>query len=152
MPHSTDEGGEPHLGDPVEGRGHQFEEPPERRAPGTPSPVTVAERLGRIATLVEKAEGRPFTTLAHHVDLAWLREAHRRTRKDGAAGVDGVDGRVYAENLEENLQRLARAIRTGTYRPPPVRGVDIPKGDGKSTRPLGIPNVGAQCTSYRGSL
>jgi len=139
MPRSTDEIGEPAFGDPVEGRGHLLKEPSESRAARTPSLEPVADRLRRIATLVEKAGGRPFTTLAHHVDLAWLREAYERTRKDGAPGVDGVDGKAYAEDLEANLRSLAGRIRAGTYRPPPVRGVDIPKGDGKSTRPLGIP-------------
>lgn len=139
MPRSTDEAGERTLADPVEGRGHRVEDPSTGRHAETPSSESVAERLRRIATLVEKAAGRPFTTLAHHVDLAWLREAFARTRKDGAPGVDGQDGDHYREDLEANLEDLARRIRTGTYRAPPVRGVDIPKGDGKSTRPLGIP-------------
>lgn len=139
MPYSTDEAGERTLADPVEGGGHRVKDPSGDHGTETPSSEIVAERLRRIATLVEKAAGRPFTTLAHHVDLTWLREAYARTRKDGAPGVDGQDGDEYGRNLEDNLQDLARRIRAGTYRAPPVRGVDIPKGDGKSTRPLGIP-------------
>ena len=42
-----------------------------------------------------------FTSLAHHIDLDWLREAYRRTRKDGAAGVDGQTAADYAANLED---------------------------------------------------
>jgi group II intron reverse transcriptase/maturase len=87
---------------------------------------------------VEEAERRPFTTLAHHVDIDWLREAAARTRKDGAPGVDGQTGEAYNENLEENLRSLHARIRANTYEAPPVRGVEIPKGDGK-TRLLGIP-------------
>lgn len=80
-----------------------------------------------------------FTTLAHHMDLEWLMEAYRRTRKDGAAGVDGQTGRDYAENLEDNLRLLLSRAKSGDhYRAPPVRRVHIPKGDG-SLRPLGIP-------------
>jgi hypothetical protein len=45
-----------------------------------------------------------FTTLAHHLNLEWLREAYRRTRKDGAAGVDGQTAQQYAQQLEANLQ------------------------------------------------
>lgn len=112
--------------------------PMEGRAAVTPSPRTVADQLQRIAELVERAEGRPFTTLAHHVNVDWLREAATRTRSDGAPGVDGQTGKEYQANLEDNLQDLDRRIRSGTYRPPPVRGVEIPKADGK-TRPLGIP-------------
>lgn len=138
MPHRTDETGERTFADPVEGEGHRIEEPPDLVATGTPSPSTVTERLRRIATLVERAEGRPFTTLAHHVDVDWLRVATARTRKNGAPGVDGQTGQAYAENLEVNLQDLYRRIRSGTYEAPPVRAVDIPKGDGK-TRTLGIP-------------
>ncbi|NIP81854.1 MAG: transcription elongation factor GreAB, partial [Gemmatimonadetes bacterium] len=40
-----------------------------------------------------------LTTLAHHIDLDLLLEAYRRTRKDGAAGVDGQTAREYAEDL-----------------------------------------------------
>jgi len=80
-----------------------------------------------------------FTTLAHHVDLDWLREAYRRTRKDGAAGVDGQTAAEYATKLEENLRSLLDRAKSGSYRAPPVRRVNIPKGDGTQTRPIGVP-------------
>ncbi|WP_395857393.1 group II intron reverse transcriptase/maturase [Cystobacter fuscus] len=80
-----------------------------------------------------------FTTLAHHIDLEWLQEAYRRTRKDGAVGVDGQTAKQYAQALEANLQSLLNRAKSGDYRAPSVRRVHIPKGDGKSTRPLGIP-------------
>ncbi|MEJ7570422.1 MAG: group II intron reverse transcriptase/maturase [Gaiellaceae bacterium] len=82
--------------------------------------------------------GKTITTLAHNIDLAWLREAHRRTRKDGARGIDGQSGAEYAAKLEENLQSLLDRAKSGRYRAPPVRRVYIPK-DGKEMRPLGIP-------------
>lgn len=47
-----------------------------------------------------------LTTLAHHIDLEWLREAFRRTRKDGATGVDGQTAAEYAVNLDANLALL----------------------------------------------
>jgi group II intron reverse transcriptase/maturase len=72
------------------------------------------------------------------MDLDWLREAYRRTRKDGAKGVDGQSGEDFGRDLEGNLQDLLNRAKSGTYRAPPVRRVDIPKGDGR-TRPLGIP-------------
>jgi group II intron reverse transcriptase/maturase len=72
------------------------------------------------------------------MDLEWLKEAYRRTKKDGATGVDGQSGKEYAENLEGNLQGLLNRAKSGTYRAPPVRRVEIPKGDGR-TRPIGIP-------------
>lgn len=80
-----------------------------------------------------------FTTLAHHIDLEWLREAHRRTRKDGAVGVDGETAESFAANLEGNLAALHERLKAGTYVAPAVRRVHIPKGDGSKTRPIGIP-------------
>ena len=78
-------------------------------------------------------------TLAYLMDIDWLKEAHRRTRKDGAVGVDGQTAQDYAENLEANLQSLLERAKAGDpYKAPPVRRVYIPKGDG-SQRPLGIP-------------
>ena len=80
-----------------------------------------------------------FTNLAHHLDLEWLKEAYRRTRKDGAAGIDGQTGQEYAENLEGNLQDLLSRAKSGDhYKAPPVRRVHIPEGDG-TLRPFGIP-------------
>ncbi len=107
--------------------------------PGTPSPDLISTRLQRIATLANQAPGMAFTSLAHHIDIDWLREAYRRTRKDGAVGIDGQTAAAYAENLEENLQGLLDRAKSGTYRAPPVRRVHIPKGDGGQTRPIGIP-------------
>jgi group II intron reverse transcriptase/maturase len=84
--------------------------------------------------------GAALTTLAHHIDVEFLREAHRRTRKDGATGVDGQTADEYARNLESNLQSLLNRAKSGDhYRAPPVRRVHIPKGDGSKTRPIGIP-------------
>ena len=106
---------------------------------GTPSSESVSTKLQRIAELAKAAPEMAFTTLAHHIDVDWLREAFRRTRKDGARGVDGQSAAEYAENLEENLQSLLNRAKSGSYRAPPVRRVQIPKGDGKQTRPIGIP-------------
>jgi group II intron reverse transcriptase/maturase len=77
--------------------------------------------------------------LAHHIDVEFLGEAFRRTRKDGAAGVDGQTGKDYEERLEENLQSLLDRFKSGRYKAPPVRRTYVPKGDGKKERPIGIP-------------
>ena len=75
----------------------------------------------------------------HHIDRHWLHEAYLRTRKDGAAGVDGQTAADYEANLWENLQSLLDRAKSGTYQAPPVRRVHIPKGTGGDTRPIGIP-------------
>lgn len=106
---------------------------------GTPNPETVSTRLQRIAELAREDPKRAFVSLAHHITIEWLRKAHARTRKDGAAGVDGQTAADYAEDLERNLLSLLGRFKSGHYKAPPVRRTYIPKGDGRSTRPIGIP-------------
>jgi len=83
-----------------------------------------------------------FTSLADRMDIDWLREAWRLTRKDGAAGVDGQTASDYERDLEANLRSLLDRAKSGTYRAPPVRRVHIPKGGSATeTRPIGIPTL-----------
>jgi len=131
-------GNRPHR-DPVEGRGCRIKEPKEGKMAGTQGPGDISPRLRRIAELARRRPQQALTTLAHHIDLDWLLEAYRRTRKDGAAGVDGQTAEAYAEDLEENLRSLLERAKSGTYRAPPVRRVHIPKAGGSKTRPIGIP-------------
>lgn len=105
----------------------------------SPSSQDVSTKLERIAKQAKEIRGASLMTLAHHIDVDWLREAYRRTRKDGARGVDGQSAQAYAEHLEANLQSLLDRAKSGRYRAPPVRRVHIPKGDGTETRPIGIP-------------
>jgi group II intron reverse transcriptase/maturase len=79
-----------------------------------------------------------LSTLHHVIDLEWMKEAYRLTRKDGAPGIDGVIAPDYEANLEANLLDLLERIKSGRYQAPPVRRVYIPKADG-SRRPLGLP-------------
>lgn len=106
---------------------------------GIPRPTTVSTKQQRIAELAKQAPSLSFTSLSHHIDVQWLHEAYRRTRRDGATGVDGQTAADYAVNLEANLQSLLDRAKSGTYRAPPVRRVHIPKESGKETRPIGIP-------------
>lgn len=99
---------------------------------------TVSTKLERIAKRAREAPTMVLRTLAHNIDVDWLKEAYRRTRKDGAVGVDGTSADEYARDLEANLRSLYERAKAGVYRAPPVRRVHIPKGDGR-TRPLGIP-------------
>jgi RNA-directed DNA polymerase len=113
--------------------------PLEGQMPGTPSPETISTRRQRIAELARQSPQAAFTTLAHHIDIDWLKEAYRRTRKDGATGVDGQTAADYAADLEGNLRSLLDRAKSGRYQAPPVRRVHIPKGTGSETRPIGIP-------------
>lgn len=102
---------------------------------------TVSPKQQRIAELAKQSSEMAFTSLAHLMDLDWLHEAYRRTRKSGAPGVDGVTAAEYEEDLEGNLRRLLDRVKSGTYRAPPVRRKHIPKGTGPETRPIGIPTL-----------
>ncbi len=85
--------------------------------------------------------GVALRSLSHHIDINWLQEAHRLTRKDGSPGVDGQTGKDYEETLGENLSSLLSRIKTRKaegYRAPPVRRVYIPKSS-DALRPIGLP-------------
>jgi len=70
-------------------------------------------------------------------------EAFKKVKANqGAAGVDGQSVAGFEADLTSNLYKLWNRMSSGSYMPPPVRRVDIPKGDSKTeTRPLGIPTV-----------
>jgi len=68
-------------------------------------------------------------------------EAFKRVKANqGAAGVDGQSIQDFEDRLGDNLYKLWNRMSSGSYTPPPVRRVDIPKASG-GTRPLGIPTV-----------
>jgi RNA-directed DNA polymerase len=81
-------------------------------------------------------EAKPFLIPKREV---W--EAFKRVKANqGAAGVDGQSIEDFEANLSGNLYKLWNRMSSGSYFPPPVRRVDIPKANG-GTRPLGIPTV-----------
>ncbi len=68
-------------------------------------------------------------------------EAYRRVKANkGGSGVDGESLRVFEADLANNLYKLWNRLSSGSYVPPPVKRVEIPKAGGGS-RPLGIPTV-----------
>lgn len=107
----------------------------------TPDSTTISRKLQRIAKLSREMPGVALNTLSHVIDLDWLVEAWRRTRKDAAPGVDGTTAREYEVDLQGNLQRLLERAKSGSYRAPPVRRVHIAKSDSSETRPIGIPTL-----------
>jgi len=71
--------------------------------------------------------------------MVW--EAYKRVKNNGkAAGVDATSMADFTEDLENNLYRIWNRMASGSYFPPPVRRVEIPKAGG-GVRPLGIPTV-----------
>ena len=69
--------------------------------------------------------------------LVW--DAYQRVKANrGAAGVDGETLAAFEKDLKGNLYKIWNRMSSGSYFPPPVRRVEIPKGSG-GTRALGIP-------------
>jgi len=102
----------------------------------------MSTQLDRIA---EKAKSEPklrFTSLAHLLTPGFLTETWKQINRRGASGGDGETAREFERDLDTRVQELCQRLKQGTYKAPPVRRVEIPKGPGKEgTRPLGIPTV-----------
>ncbi len=108
-----------------------------------PAPANVRRLQNRLWAAAKQSPGRRFHALydrIHRPDVLW--EAWERVRANrGAAGVDAITlAAVEDYGVGRMLDELARDLRAGTYRPAPVRRVEIPKPDGRK-RPLGIPTV-----------
>jgi len=114
------------------------------KSPGGPTPTDNVRKLqNRLWAAAKQSPGRRFHALydrIHRPDVLW--EAWERVRANrGAAGVDAVTLEAVEDyGVHRMLDELAQRLRAGTYRPAPVRRVEIPKPDG-TKRPLGIPTV-----------
>ena len=91
-----------------------------------------------------RTKARPFCISQREVV-----EAFKQVKANqGAAGVDGQSITQFEANLRNNLYKIWNRMSSGSYFPPPVRRVEIPKGEG--TRPLGIPTVADRIAQNRG--
>jgi RNA-directed DNA polymerase len=93
-----------------------------------------------------KPDGKPFAISKRLVWEAWRKVKANR----GAAGVDEESIQAFEENLSGNLYKVWNRMSSGSYMPPPVRAVEIPKKKGGS-RMLGVPTVAdrvAQTVAY----
>ena len=73
---------------------------------------------------------------------AWLEAGFRNVRKNkGAPGIDGVTIAAFESRLDEELGQLKTELESWTYKPSPVRRVEIPKPGGRGIRKLGVPTV-----------
>ena len=84
-----------------------------------------------IATLAMHHAATGLTSIHHKLDKWLLAEAHRMLEPNKATGIDGVTKAQYSQDLSGKLDELVNRVRAQTYRAPPVRGVDIPKGNGE---------------------
>jgi RNA-directed DNA polymerase len=97
-------------------------------------------KLARVSEKAKSDRKLQFTSLAHLLTPEFLLETWRQMNRKGASGVDGETTKEFESELETRVKQLYARLKAKQYRPPPVRRVDIPKGNGK-TRPLGIPTV-----------
>ena len=99
----------------------------------------------KLDQIMVKAKSNPklrFTSLAHLLTPEFLTETWKQMNRRGASGVDGETMKEFEQDLDTRVQQLCERLKQGTYRAPPVRRVEIPKGPGKAgTRPLGIPTA-----------
>jgi group II intron reverse transcriptase/maturase len=85
----------------------------------------------------KSAEGKPFDISKQEV---W--EAYERVKANkGAPGVDGCSIEDFEKDLKNNLYKIWNRMSSGSYFPPAVRAVEIPKSHGGGTRILGVPTV-----------
>jgi group II intron reverse transcriptase/maturase len=84
-----------------------------------------------------KSPGKPFDISKWEV---W--EAYKKVKANkGAAGVDGCSVEDFEKDLKGNLYKIWNRMSSGSYFPPPVKAVEIPKPHGGGTRILGVPTV-----------
>jgi RNA-directed DNA polymerase len=90
----------------------------------------------------ETQEETMNTTKAFHIPKELVWQGYKRVKANaGAAGVDGQSLATFEKNLKDNLYKLWNRLSSGSYFPPPVKAVAIPKKTG-GERVLGVPTVG----------
>ena len=85
----------------------------------------------------QKSSGKPFDISKDEVWNAWQKVKGNQ----GAPGVDGQSLEAFEADLKNNLYKIWNRMSSGSYFPPPVKSVEIPKGHGEGTRMLGVPTV-----------
>ncbi len=97
--------------------------------------------LTKLALISQRARKEPklqFTSLAHLLDVGFLRGCYLELGRDRASGIDGVSWQEYGKPLEENLATLVERMKAKRYKPQPAKRVYIPKNNDEK-RPLGLP-------------
>ena len=98
------------------------------------------EKLSSIATCALGDKTFEFTSLAHLLDVSFLKDCYYNLARNKAVGIDSVSWQEYEQNLDNNLKSLVEKLKRKSFRPLPARRVYIPKGNGQ-LRPLGISTI-----------
>jgi RNA-directed DNA polymerase len=99
--------------------------------------TTWKTKLNRIGQLSMRDKDLVFNNLGQLITVEMLKDLYKQLESKKAVGIDEVTKEEYGQNLEKNLLNLVQRIRKGTYKPKPVRIVEIPKDNGDK-RPLAI--------------
>lgn len=98
---------------------------------------TTWQKLSLIAGHARRDADFQFTSLAHLLNVDYLRDCYHSLNRNKAVGIDNVNWYEYGINLEENLEQLVSRLKRKKYQPIPARRVYIPKS-ATEKRPLGI--------------
>jgi RNA-directed DNA polymerase len=97
--------------------------------------------LGKVAEQLGNEDEAVTNPKPYDIPKRRVLEAYRQVRANqGAAGIDGESLAMFEADLSRNLYKLWNRLSSGSYLPPPVRQVGIPKKDG-GVRILGVPTV-----------
>lgn len=95
------------------------------------------QKLSLISGHARRDPNFQFTSLAHLLNVEYLRDCYRSLNRNKAVGIDKVRWEEYGKNLDENLELLVSRLKRKKYKPIPARRVYIPKSETEK-RPLGI--------------
>ena len=109
-----------------------------RRLPYTEMENRTLTKLALISQRARKEPQLQFTSLAHLLDVDFLRGCYFELGRDRASGIDGVSWQDYGKQLDENLENLVERMKAKRYKPLPAKRVYIPKNNDEK-RPLGLP-------------
>ncbi|MEE8057032.1 MAG: reverse transcriptase domain-containing protein [Pseudomonadales bacterium] len=104
--------------------------------PGTELNKTL-EKLSSITFCAQSNPAFEFMSLAHHLNVGFLKDCYYHLDRNKAVGVDSMSWAEYGEGLDEKLDTLVSKLKRKAYKPLPSKRVYIPKGNG-DVRPLGI--------------
>jgi len=107
------------------------------------SNTELSKTLMKLSSISECARNDPayeFTSLAHYLNVEFLRDCYKSLNRNKAVGVDRVSWQEYGKELDINLEDLVFRLKRKSYKPLPARRVYIPKGKNEF-RPLGIPTL-----------
>jgi len=95
------------------------------------------QKLSLISGHAQRDPDFQFTSLAHLLNIEYLRDCYKSLNRNKAVGIDNVSWEEYGRNLDENLLLLVSRLKRKKYKPIPARRVYIPKSE-TGKRPLGI--------------